>query len=93
MAPIPLPGVYRSDSEALEPEPPLHSRRAVLLSDFRFHDLKHTFATLMFSNGASLNVVQETLGHSQASMTLDVYGHVLPNHQKEAIRRLGDLLS
>jgi site-specific recombinase XerD len=47
----------------------------------------------MLSNGASLNVVQETLGHSQVSMTLDVYGHVLPNHQKAAIRRLGDLLS
>jgi site-specific recombinase XerD len=47
----------------------------------------------MLSNGASLNVVQETLGHSQASMTLDVYGHVLPNHQKQAMARLGDLLS
>jgi integrase len=47
----------------------------------------------MLSNGEGLNVVQETLGHSQASMTLDVYGHVLSNHQKEAIGRLGDLLS
>jgi integrase len=60
---------------------------------FRFHDLKHTFATLMLSNGASLNVVQESLGQPQASMTLDVYGHVLPNHQNEAIHGLGDLLS
>jgi len=67
--------------------------RAALPPAFRFHDLRHTFATLMLSNGASLNVVQETLGHSQVSMTLDVYGHVLPNHQKAAIRRLGDLLS
>ena len=47
----------------------------------------------MLSNGESLNVVQETLGHSQASMTLDVYGHVLPNHQKQAMSRLGELLS
>jgi len=47
----------------------------------------------MLSNGESFNVVQETLGHSQASMILDVYGRVLPNHQKEAMRRLGDLLS
>ena len=67
--------------------------RAGLSPTFRFHDLRHTFATLMLSNRESLNVVQETLGHSQSSMTLDVYGHVLPNHQKEAIRRLGDLLS
>jgi integrase len=67
--------------------------RAGLSPTFRFHDLRHTFATLMLSNRESLNVVQEILGHSQASVTLDVYGHVLPNHQKEAIRRLGDLLS
>ena len=67
--------------------------RASLPPTLRFHDLRHTFATLMLSNGANLNVVQETLGHSQASMTLNVYGHVLPNHQKEAIHKLGDLLS
>lgn len=67
--------------------------RAGLPPTFRFHDLRHTFATLMLSDGASYNVVQEALGHSQASMTLDVYGHVLPNHQKEAIHKLGDLLS
>jgi integrase len=67
--------------------------RSGLPPTFRFHDLRHTFATLMLSNGEGLNVVQETLGHSQASMTLDVYGHVLSNHQKEAIGRLGDLLS
>jgi integrase len=46
----------------------------------------------MLSNSASLNVVQEALGHSQASMTLDVYGHVLPNAEKQAMSRLGDLL-
>jgi integrase len=67
--------------------------RAGLPPALRFHDLRHTFATLMLSNGESLNVVQETLGHSQASTTLDVYGHVLPNHQKQAMSRLGELLS
>ena len=67
--------------------------RAGLPPTFRFHELRHTLATLMLSNGESLNVVQETLGHSQASMTLDVYGHVLPNAQKQAMGRLGDLLS
>jgi integrase len=67
--------------------------RAGLPPAFRFHDLRHTFATLMLSNGASLNVVQETLGYSQAYMTLDVYGHMLPDAQKQAMSRLGDLLS
>jgi integrase len=67
--------------------------RAGLPPTFRFHDLRHTFATLMLSNGESLHVVQETLGHSRASLTLDVYGHVLPSHQKEAVRRLEELLS
>ena len=62
------------------------------LKEIRFHDLRHTFATLMLEQGENPKVVQEILGHSQISLTLDTYSHVLLDIQKEAIGRLGRLL-
>ncbi len=59
----------------------------------RFHDLRHTFATLMLSNGEHPKIVQEILGHAQISLTLDTYSHVLPGVQGDAVGRLGALLS
>ena len=43
------------------------------LPQIRFHDLRHTFATLMFSNGEHAKIVQEILGHAQITLTLDTY--------------------
>ena len=51
------------------------------LPDIRFHDLRHTSATLLLSAGVHPKVVQERLGHSQISVTLDTYSHVLPTMQ------------
>ncbi len=62
------------------------------LPTIRFHDLRHTFATLMFSNGEHPKIVQEILGHAQITLTLDTYSHVLPSMQDGAVGRLGDLL-
>ena len=76
--------VYRSFKPLL--------RRAGL-KGIRFRDLRHTFATLMLEQGENPKVVQEILGHSQISLTLDTYSHVLPGIQEEAIGRLGRLLS
>ena len=53
--------------------------RASNLPAIRFHDLRHTAATLMLQQGIHPKVVQERLGHSQISLTLDTYSHVLPN--------------
>ena len=53
------------------------------LPDIRFHDLRHSAATLLISMGISVKVVQEILGHSEISMTLGTYGHVLPVMHKE----------
>jgi integrase len=64
----------------------------MLAEEVRFHDLRHTFATLMLSNGEHPKIVQEILGHAQISITLDTYSHVLPSMQDEAIGRLGKLL-
>lgn len=58
------------------------------LPDVRFHDLRHSAATLLLSVGVHPKVVQEMLGHSQISMTLDIYSHVLPNIQQDAASRL-----
>jgi integrase len=50
----------------------------------RFHDLRHTAATLMLGRGVHPKVVSETLGHSQIAVTLDLYSHVTPTMQHEA---------
>ena len=63
------------------------------LPDIRFHDLRHTFATLMLQNGEHPKVVQEMLGHATIAITMDTYSHVLPNMQRDAVARLGTLLS
>jgi integrase len=63
------------------------------LPEIRFHDLRHCSATLLLSAGIHPKVVQEILGHSQISMTMDIYSHVLPNMQQDAMRRLDDMLN
>jgi integrase len=62
------------------------------LPDIRFHDLRHTSATLLLSQGVHPKVVQERLGHSQISVTLDTYSHMLPTLQVEAAGKLDSLL-
>lgn len=58
------------------------------LPRIRFHDLRHTFATLFLSNGTHPKIVQEMLGHANISMTMDTYSHVLPNMQGEAVDKV-----
>ena len=62
-----------------------------LLPIIRFHDLRHTAATIMLSQGVHPKIVQERLGHSTISMTLATYSHVLPTMQKEAAEKLDRL--
>jgi integrase len=50
----------------------------------RFHDLRHTAATLLLLQGVHVKVVSEMLGHSSVAVTLDLYGHVLPDMQQQA---------
>ncbi len=58
----------------------------------RIHDLRHTAATLLLAQGVHPRVVMETLGHSQVSLTLDTYSHVLPSLQAEAAKRMDDAI-
>ncbi len=62
------------------------------LPNIRFHDLRHSAATLLFAAGVHPKVVQEILGHTQISMTMDIYSHVIPGMQEDAMNKLNDSL-
>lgn len=63
------------------------------LPAFRFHDLRHTSATLLLSAGVHPKIVQERLGHSAIGMTMDTYSHIMPTMQKEAAAKMQAALS
>jgi integrase len=63
------------------------------LPNIRFHDLRHTAATLMLQEGINPKVVQERLGHADISLTLNTYSHVLPSMQEEAAEKMDDLFT
>lgn len=58
----------------------------------RFHDLRHTHATLLLKAGVNPKVVSERLGHSSVTFTLDTYAHVIPGMQPEAAELFSDLV-
>jgi integrase len=58
------------------------------LPKIRFHDLRHTHATIMLKLGEHPKVVSERLGHKDVNITLNTYSHVLPNMQEDAAKRL-----
>jgi integrase len=62
------------------------------LPAIRFHDLRHTCATLLLSRNVNPKIVSEMLGHATIAITLDTYSHVLPNMQKSAARALEETL-
>jgi integrase len=63
------------------------------LPSIRFHDLRHTAATLMLLQGIHPKVVQERLGHSDITLTLNTYSHVLPSMQEDAAEKMDELLT
>jgi len=69
-------------------------RRAAKLGlpRIRFHDMRHTHATLGLEAGIPPKVMQERLGHSSITMTLDLYSHVVPGMQKDAASRIAALI-
>jgi integrase len=58
--------------------------RSGVQEDLRFHDLRHTCATLLLSEGVNVKVVSEMLGHASITITLNTYSHVLPDMQDSA---------
>ena len=61
------------------------------LPPMRFHDLRHSAATILFVAGVNPKVIQELLGHAKISMTLEVYSHVLPSMQQEAASKMDEV--
>ncbi len=59
-------------------------RRAGVVETIRIHDLRHAMATFWLANGVPVKVVSERLGHANISITLQIYGHLLPNMQADA---------
>jgi integrase len=64
--------------------------RAGLPHRLRFHDLRHTCASLLIAQGASVKAVQAQLGHASATVTLDRYGHLSPDELQRLADRLQD---
>jgi len=78
----------REDGKMLQPNSLYHAWMLFLattdLPRIRFHDLRHSHATLMLKRNVHPKIVSERLGHSRVALTLDTYSHVLPNMQTEA---------
>ncbi len=62
--------------------------RKAELRRFRFHDLRHTFASLLLQQGEIPVYVKEQMGHSSIQVTVDLYGHLIPGGNKQAVDRL-----
>lgn len=87
--------IDRGDGGPLHPDT-LSSRWRLFLSrsglpHLRFHDLRHAHATLMLLKGVHPKVVSERLGHASVGITLDLYSHVLPSMQHDAVRAFDEL--
>jgi len=62
------------------------------LEHVRFHDLRHTFASLALLRGAKPKVISEALGHSSVAFTMDVYSHIIEGMQSEMMALLDEVL-
>ena len=67
--------------------------RTAGIKDVRFHDLRHTAASLMLSSGMAVIKVAQQLGHSKPSTTLDLYGHLIPGFDRDAGARIDQLVN
>ena len=63
------------------------------LPEVRFHDLRHTYSALALQNGVDIKTLQKDLGHHSAAFTLDVYGHITPQMEKQKAEKIGNFLS
>ena len=92
------PWVFPSPTgDPMSPDSVLHMLHRVLkragLPEVRFHDLRHTFATLALQNGVDIKTVSGMLGHFSAGFTLDTYAHVTTAAKREAANTMGNVLS
>ena len=72
---------------------PMQKEKEAGLEHIRFHDLRHTFATLAMQNGVDVKTVSAMLGHSNAGFTLATYTHTTTAAQHQAAAIMGSLVS
>ncbi len=88
--------VAQADASPLKPTSITHEWVRLLgqttLPRIRFHDLRHAHATHMLASGVHPKIASERLGHSKVGITLDLYSHVLPNMQADAVAQVDDAL-
>lgn len=65
---------------------------AIGLPDLRFHDLRHSYATISIQNGDDIKTVSESLGHATVAFTLDVYGHVTDKMKRDSADRMQNFI-
>ena len=86
-----------SDGTPLEPNQVTKKFKQVAMAagigDLRLHDLRHTHASLMLTEGVNLKVTSERLGHTSIAITGNLYSHVQPTVQEEAAQLFGDAWS
>ena len=58
----------------------------------RFHDLRHTYASLLINQGENVKYIQKQLGHSKPSVTMDIYAHLMNEENPEAAKKLDDTI-
>ncbi len=63
------------------------------IDKIRFHDLRHTYASLLLANGAPMKYVQHQLGHSSITMTMDLYTHLLPEVNDKCVNLLNSIVN
>ena len=62
--------------------------KAAGVQDINFHALRHTFATRALEVGMDIKVLSSILGHAQASTTLNLYAHALPDHKRQSMEKM-----
>jgi len=85
-----------AEGDPLDPSVLSHSFAKIAkqagLKNVRFHDLRHTFASLMLLRGAKPKVISEALGHASVAFTMDTYSHIIEGMQSEAMALLDEVL-
>src|SRR4029077_5670343 len=80
----------------LEPRNLFRTFKALLgkagLPDFRFHDLRHSAASLLLAQGVPMRAVMELLGHSSISTTANIYSHVMPAMMRDVAEKMDAIL-
>lgn len=91
----PVPCIFHRNGKPMEQNFIRRIYKRILIKagirEMRLHDIRHTYASLLLSKGASPVYVKEQLGHSSIKITVDIYGHLIPGSNRGAVNQLDSL--